>query len=235
MTIDFQLQELNFTLFTEKLDPAMFNLNVLQRIGAIKSSWQLAQEPVYQTDGIKFVFNNKMRIFAQSDRLIFIETVGNKRLQDTQIAQAAINTVRGFPQVKYHTASLSPGGYADFASLAEARKYLSEGLLASTPWGKFQGQGIDAVGLKLGYCYKSGKFYLDISQVNLNLAGREVSAVWFAGKFNYQLLGKNSEDKYRDLNGILRNWQFDIQNYQSYINNKLLAASVIPSLSVFPL
>ena len=233
--IDFQLQELNFTLLTEKFNPAILNLNSLQRVNAIKPDWQLAEEPVYQTDGLKLVFTNKVRIVAQSDRLIFSETVGNKRLQDTYLGETVKNHVRGFSEIKYRAVSLNPSGYAGFSSAAEACKYLSEGLLASTPWGKFQGQPINAVGLKLAYPYKSGNFYLDINQANLDLGGRQMPGVWFAGNFNYQLVGNNNEQKHLHLNKILNGWKSDIKNYRTYINNELLAVSVIPSLSIFPL
>jgi len=233
--IDLQLQELNFTLFTEKFNPTVLNLNTLQRVGAIKSNWQLAEEPIYQTDGLKLVFTNKVRIIAQADRLIFAETVGNKRLQDTRIAEAVKNLVRGISEIKYLAVSLNPGGYASFSSASEACKYLSEGLLASTPWSRFQGQPINAVGLKLAYPYKSGNFYLDINQANLDIGGRNIAAVWFAGNFNYQLSGGSNEQRYANLQDILNGWQFDIENYQAYINNELLAVSVIPSVSIFPL
>ncbi|MEO0927970.1 MAG: hypothetical protein AAFY63_19090, partial [Cyanobacteria bacterium J06643_13] len=94
--IDFQLQELNFTLFTEKFNPALLNLNTLQRVGAIKPNWQLAAEPVYQAAGIKLVFTNQVRIIAQPDRLVFAESVGKKRLQDTHLAETVVNYVQGF-------------------------------------------------------------------------------------------------------------------------------------------
>jgi len=233
--IDFQLQELNFTLFTEKFNPTILNLNNLQEVGAIKPDWQLAEEPIYQTDGLKLAFTNRVRIIAQADRLVFIETVGNKRLQDTLLGETVQNHVRGFSEIKYRALSLNLGGYAGFESAAAARTYLSEGLLASTPWGKFQGKPIGAVGLKLAYPYKSGNFYLDINQANLDISGSEMAAVWFAGNFNYQLLGSNDKQRHLNLSNILHDWQFDIQNYQTYINNELLAVSVIPSVSVFPL
>ena len=233
--IDFQLQELNFTLFSEQFDPTILNLNSLQRMGVIKPNWQLAEEPIYQTGGLKLVFTNKVRIIAQTDRLIFAETVGNKRLQDTRIAEAVNNLVRGFPKIKYRAISISPGGYARFDSASEANKYLSEGLLASTSWGRFQGKSINAVGLKLAYPYKSGNFYLDINQANLDIGGRDLPAVWFAGNFNYQLRGSNNERRAANLQKILNGWQSDIENYQTYIDNELLAVSVIPSVSIFPL
>jgi len=233
--IDFELQELNFTLFAETFNPTILNLNTLQRVGTIKPNWQLAEEPIYQTSGLKLVFTNKVRIIAQPDRLIFAETVGNKRLQDTHVAAAVKSQIGGFPEIKYRAVSLSPSGYATFESSAAAGKYLSEGLLASTLWSKFQGQSIGAVGLKLAYPYKSGNFYLDINQANLDIAGRDLPAVWFAGNFNYQLVGNNNEQRHANLQTILNNWQLDIENYQTYINNDLLAVSVIPSVSIFPL
>ena len=235
MTIEFQLQELNFTLFAEQFNPAMLNLNSLQRVGVIKPSWQLAEEPIYQTSGMKLVFTNKVRILAQPDRLIFAETVGNKRLQDTHSPSAVINYVKGFPEIKYLAVSLNPGGFARFPSATEACKYLTEGLLASTPWRKFQGQPINAAGLKLAYPYKSGNFYLDINQANLDIGGQNIPAVWFAGSFNYQLRGHDSTQRYLHLNNIIQGWKIDLENYQTYINNELLAVSVIPSVSIFPL
>ncbi|MEL6927724.1 MAG: hypothetical protein AAFO95_03715 [Cyanobacteria bacterium J06600_6] len=233
--IDFQLQELNFTLFAEKFNPTILNLNTLQRVGAIKPNWQLAEEPIYQADGLKLVFTNKVRIIAQTDRLIFAETVGNKRLQDIHLAESVKSFIGGFLELKYRALSLSPGGYASFESSTAATKYLSEGLLASTTWGKFQGQPISAVGLKLAYPYKSGNFYLDINQANLDIVGREIPAIWFAGNFNYQLVGASNEQRYSNLQTILNSLLQDIQNYQTYINNELLAVSVIPSVSIFPL
>ena len=235
MTIEFQLQELNFTLFTEQFNPAMLNLNSLQRVGVINPSWQLAEEPIYQTSGMKLVFTNKVRILAQPDRIVFAETVGNKRLQDTHSAIAVINHVKGFPVINYLAVSINPSGFARFPSAAEASKYLAEGLLASTPWRKFQGEPINAVGLKLAYPYKTGNFYLDINQANLDIGGQDMPAVWFAGNFNYQLSGLDSKQRYLHLNNILQGWNIDLENYQSYINNKLLAVSVIPSVSIFPL
>ena len=235
MTIEFQLQELNFTLFTEKFNPAMLNLNSLQRVGVINPNWQLAEEPIYQTSGMKLVFTNKVRIIAQPDRLVFAETVGNKRLQDTHSAIAVINHVKGFPGMNYLAVSLNPSGFAHFPSTTDARKYMTEGLLASTPWRKFQGEPINAVGLKLAYPYKSGNFYLDINQANLDIGGQDMPAVWFAGSFNYQLRGLDSKQRQIHLNNILKGWNIDLENYQSYINNELLAVSVIPSVSIFPL
>lgn len=233
--IDFHLQELNFTLFCEQFDPTILDLNTLQRVGAIKQNWQLAKEPIYKTDEIKLVFTNQVKITAQSNRIIFNETIRHKRLQDTHLAEAVISHVQGFPKLKYLAVSMNPNGYAEFPSSTEALKYISEGLLASTLWGKFQGQSISASGLKLAYPYKSGNFCLDINQVNIETGGREIPAIWFANSFNYHLLGANNEQRYLNLNNLLQDWHTDVTNCQDHINNSLLAISVIPSVSIFPL
>ena len=233
--INLQLQELNFTLFTEKFNPTILNLNTLQQAGVIQPSWKLAEEPIYQTSGLKLVFNNKVRIVAQPDKIVFAETVGRKRLQDITIPQSVANLVPGFAEIRYRGVSINPGGYAQFKSAAEACKYMSEGLLASTPWQKFQGRAINAVGLKLAYPYKSGSFYLDINQANLQILGKEISAVWFAGNFSYQLKGNDKNRRHFNLIQIVKDWNLEIQNYQDFIDNELLAVSVIPSVSIFPL
>lgn len=233
--ISFQLQELNFTLFVQQFKPTVLNLNTLQRAGIIKEDWELAEEPVFQANGTKLVFTNKVRIIAQADKIIFAETVGSKRLQDAKLPDTVTNFIQSFLDIKYQAIFLSPGGYAQFNSASEACKYLSEGLLASTPWQKFNGQEINAVGLKLAYPYKSGNFYLDINQANLEFPNAKINAVWFAGNFSYQLLGNDNSQKYLNLKNIIKDLDSDLKNYQDFVDYKLLAVSVMPSFSIFPL
>lgn len=233
--MNLQLQELNFTLFVTNFNPAIFNLNTLQYGGVIQSDWKLAEDPIYNENGVKLVFTNQVRILAQPNRILFAETVGGKRLQDIWLPTIVKNSLQTFPHIEYHTISLKPGGYTPFDSDLEACQYLSKGLLASTLWQKFQGQEISAAGLKLAYPYKTGSLYLDINQASVEISGVETPAVWFAGNFNYQLLGQDSTEKKNHLEAILRDWAFDIKNFQSFIDNELLAISIIPSVNLFPL
>lgn len=230
-----QLQELNFTLLTKDFNPAILDLNTLQNKGIIQADWQLAENPIYSNSGIKYVFTNRVRIIAQSNSIIFAETIGRKRIQDIHLPKIVSKHFQAFDQIDYQVCSLKPSGYAPFNSNSESCQYMSSGLLASNSWQKFQEREISAVGLKLAYPYKTGNFYLDINQASVEVSGIETPAVWFAGNFIYQLLDGDSTKKKAKLESIFEDWQTDIKIFQDFINNEFLAVSIMPSLSLFPL
>lgn len=232
--VNLQLQELNFTLLTKDFNPAIFTLTTLQNNAIIQSDLELAENPIYSNSGVKYVFNNQIRLIAQPHRIIFAETINNKRLQDIHLPKIVSKCLQTFTQIDCQAFSIKPSGYAPFNSDLEARKYMSQGLLAFNSWQKLQNREISAVGLKLAYPYKTGNFHLDINQANVEVSGRQIPAVWFAGNFIYQLSGQDSTERQSHMNMVL-DWQSDIQNFQDFINNELLAPSILPSPNLFPL
>lgn len=232
--VNLQLQELNFTLLTKDFNPAIFTLTTLQNNEIIPSDWGLAESPIYSNSGVKYVFNNRVRLIAQPHQIIFAETINNKRLQDIHLPKIVSKCLQTFTQIDCQVFSIKPSGYAPFNSDLETRNYMSQGLLAFNSWQKFQNQEISAVGLKLAYPYKKGNFYLDINQANIEVSGTQIPAVWFAGNFIYQLSEQDITERQSHIDLVL-DWQSDIQNFQYFINNELLAASILPSQSLFPL
>lgn len=229
-----QLQELNFSLFTKSFNPKIFNVDTLYHGGIIQSDWQLAAEPISSDLGVKLVFTNKVRIVAQPNRLTFAETIGNKNLEDILLPFITQRSLQTFSNIEYQAVSLNPSAYARFNSNSQVLQYLSQGLLAADSWRTFQDQAISAVGIKLAYPNKSGNFYLDINQANIQISGATVPAIWFAGNFNYQLEENTDRNNY-NLQNILNNWRSDVRNFQDFINNKLLNSSATSSVSLFTL
>lgn len=233
--VNLHLQELSFSLFTNSFNPTIYNPRTLLQGGVIQPDWNFAEEPVYSDRGVKLVFTNQVRIVAQSNRITFAETIGQKNIQDILLPQIVQRNLQTFSNLEYRAVSVNPSGYAPFASALETKKYLAQNLLSSAPWQTFQDRAISGVGLKLVYPYKTGNFYLDINQANVEISQSTTAAIWFAGNFYYQLIEGENQQQNHGLLNILQNWQSDVANFQDFINQKLLNIATMPSVSLFPL
>ena len=231
----FNIQELSITLFAGELEPGTIHPAVLQYLGIIPAQWELVENPIHSDRELKLVFTNQVRLTIQSNRIIFAETVGQKQIQDIQIIQIASAYVKTFSHIKYRGISINPSGYVPFDSHKNASKYIVENLVPSQPWKTFEDDRLSAVSLKLAYPYKSGNFYLEINQAQIEIRRQLLAAVWFAGNFNYVLEGASDREKLQHLQTLVSQWKTDVNKFRSFISNKFLNTFKTPPVSVFPL
>lgn len=230
-----KIQELSFTLFAKDLKPGTIHPTVLQYLGIIPPEWKLMENSVYSDRELKLVFTNQVRLIVQPNRIIFAETVGQKKSQDIQIELITSAYLRAFSNLNYQGLSINPGGYVSFNSDREAGAYMSENLLPSRPWKTFDNNSINAVGLKLAYPHKSGGFYLDIDRASLEISDRMISAIWFAGNFNYPLENKEITERLVDLQTLIQQWKIDVNKFGNFISQKFLGTTKTSEVSVFNL
>ncbi|MGD1920548.1 MAG: hypothetical protein ACFCAD_17680 [Pleurocapsa sp.] len=231
--MNFQLQELSFTLFAKDLKPAVIHPAILQYAEIIPADWTLMEKITYSDRELKLVFDNQVRAIVQPSRIFFAETIGNKKIADIQTPLIIEKFLTIFSRINYQALSIAPSGYQIFKSDVTARKYLSQNLLTNDPWQQFDGQDFNAIGLKLAYPYKSGTFYLDISQGNIEVKDISSPAVWFAGNFNYPLTGNNAPEKLENCQILFQQWEQDIQKFRGFVEQKLLASIAVPELNLF--
>ena len=232
--MNLKLQELSFTIITQDLKPAIINPGVLQYVGIIPAGWELVENPIYNERELKLIFNNQVRLMIQPNRIFLAETIGTKTIQDIQIVEIIDNFLEVFTRVDYQGVSIAPSGYAAFSSDIEAKQYMTQNLLPDRPWQKFDRQSTNAVGLKLSYPHKSGNFYLDINQANIEIGNRNTAAVWFAGNYSYRLIGNNNSEKLEHLKQLVAKWKVDVSKFYRFVEQKFLASLVDPDRSVFP-
>ena len=231
--MNFQLQELSFTLFAKNFNPATIHPAILQYVEIIPSDWKLIEDITYSDRELKLVFENQVRLIIQANRIFFAETIGSKKIAEIQLPLIIERFLKVFPRINYQALSIAPSGYYIFKSDLAATKYLSQNLLTNDPWQQLEGQSINAVGLKLSYPYKSGNFYLDINQASVEVQDVANSAVWFAGNFNYQFSRDGNKEKLANCQLLLQQWEEDLQKFTDFIEQKLLASITSPELNLF--
>lgn len=232
--MNLKIQELSITLFVKNLQPGTIHPAVLQYLGIIPSQWELIKNPVHSDREVKLVFTNQVRLIVQPNRIIFAETIGHKKLDDIQITQIALRYLKTFSNIDYQGISINPGGYVRFNSHEAASLYMSQNLLPSKPWQTFTDSSINAMGLKLAYPYKKGKFYLDINQASVEIVNQVIPAVWFVGNFNYLLDGKDKTEKLEQSKQLIKQWRIDVDLFANFISEKFLASIKTPVFGVLP-
>lgn len=228
-----ELQELALVIAAKNLNPTVLNLDFLKYTGIIPTDWELKRQPVYTNQGVQLVFQNGISIIAQPNRIVFIEAISSKDIQEIQVAEIASNYTEKLSQVEYQAIGINPVGYVEFDSDIDSHSYLSQTLLSPGSWQEF-GESPMKAGIDLSYTLSRSQFNLKINQALLKFPDKSVSAIMFSGNFNYQVVSDNSEEKRTELQGLIQNWKTDLETYQKLIEEKFLS-SITEITNISPL
>jgi hypothetical protein len=227
-----ELQELAIAIAAKNLNPTALNPDFLKYTGIIPTDWELARQPVYTNQAAQLAFQSGVSIIAQPNRIVFVEAIANKNVQELQVAEIASNYTQKLSQVEYQVVGINPVGYVSFDSDAESHQYFSQTLLSPGSWQDF-GETPVRAGIDLSYTLSRSQLNLKINQAILKFPEKSVSAILFAGHFNYQIAGDNPEEQRSDLQQVIQNWQTDLETYQKLIEEKFLS-SVTRIPNIFP-
>lgn len=237
------VQELVIVIAAKNNNPTILTADFLKYSGIIPSDWELARQPVLNTNVSQVVFTNGVSIVAETNRVIFIEALADKSADEIAIPLLARKYVETLPNAEYQAIGLNPRGYASFdASEDAARNYVSQTLLAPGAW---QEVGTTPARATVNYVYtlERGQFNLSVNEAALRQSDETTKPiVLFSGNFSYDVANNSKEEQLKNLYQALGNWQADLEVYTDIINNKFLAikevvqthSSVIPDVFAMP-
>lgn len=205
------------------------NAEFLQLSGIIPQGYKLARQPVYTQQSSQLTFtdsnDNVISIVSETNRIIFMEAVGNREISSLQIASIASKYAKALPNMEIEAVGINPRGYVSFTSEEDAaRKYMVENILC--PGAAWQSEGTKSMraSVNLVYDYERASMYLNISEAGLRKEDEtSTPIVMFNGSFSYELEGETKEEKQENLHKALENWQTDVATYSDLVNNKFLA------------
>ena len=197
--------------------------------GIIPQDYKSARQPVYTQQNAQLTFtdsdNNIISIVAETNRIIFMEAVGDRDISSLQIAAIASKYANALPNMEFEAVGINPRGYVSFTSEEDAaRKYMIEQLLCKDAAWQSEGSEPMRASLNLVYKYERASMYLNISEAALRKEDEtNTPIVMFNGSFSYELEGENKEEKLANLHKAIENWQTDVTTYSELVNNKFLA------------
>ena len=205
------------------------NAEFLQLRGIIPQGYKLARQPVYTQQSSQLTFtdsnDNVISIVSETNRIIFMEAVGNREISSLQIASIASKYAKALPNMEIEAVGINPRGYVSFTSEEDAaRKYMVENILC--PGAVWQSEGAKPMraSVNLVYDYEHASMYLNISEAGLRKEDEtSTPIVMFNGSFSYELKGETTVEKQENLHKAIENWQTDVTTYSELVNNKFLA------------
>ncbi|MDZ8263516.1 hypothetical protein [Nostoc sp. ChiQUE01b] len=216
-------QEFGIIIAAKNHKPTILNPDFLKYSGIVPTEWELARQPIYTQSVSQVAFTNGIVIIAEPTRVMFIEAIENKAVEEIAVAAIAKKYVEALPNVEYEAVGINPRGYVAFEKDVDAaRLFITETLLSSGSWQEAGTAPVRAT-LNLAYTLERGPFYLSVNEAALrNPDETSTPIVLFSGSFSYEVNSETPVERKNSIHQGIDNWQADLLAYQEIISNKFL-------------
>jgi hypothetical protein len=237
MTQELKVQEFGIIVAIKDNKPTILNPDFLKYSGIVPDSWELARQPIFTQSLSQVVYTNGVSIIAEPNRVIFVESLEDKKVEQISVAAIAERYVKMLPNAEYQGLGVNPRGYVGFENTDQdaARKFVSEGMFTPGAWQQVGTSPMRST-VNLVYTFERAPLYLTINEAALrNPDETTMPIVLFSGSYSYEISGESSTEKLNNLLATMGNWQTDLQEFSDIINHKFLgvseqAASNIPNV-----
>ncbi len=231
-------QEFGIIIAAKNHKPTILNPDFLKYTGIVPTEWELARQPIYTQSVSQVAFTNGIVIIAEPTRVMFIEAIENKPVEEIAVAAIAKKYVEALPNVEYEAVGINPRGYVAFEKdIDAARLFITETLLSAGTWQEAGTAPVRAT-LNLAYTLERGQFYLSVNEAALRNADEtSTPIVLFSGSFSYEVKSETPVERKNSIHQGIDNWQADLLAYQEIISNKFLGKTsedktVVPNVFV---
>lgn len=111
MNKNLELSELAIVIAVTNYDPNLLNPSLLTGTGIIPTDWELARQPVINNHASQVIFNNGISIAAQTNRLMFVKTLGVNSEADIELSEIVSNYVEKLPNLDYQGVGINLRSY----------------------------------------------------------------------------------------------------------------------------
>jgi hypothetical protein len=230
---DLYISEFSVVLLVRNQNPTLLNLDFLKYSGVVPHDWEVASAPILSQQGSLIVFQNGLRLAADTTRTIFLESVVGKSIDDAVSAQIAKRYIQILSQAEYESLGINITGFVTFRNQPQlAENYLSKALLLSGNWLEF-GIEVPKVDLNISYTLEQGTLNLQINQTPFPQQNEAASipAVRYFGNFDYSLQPVAPTNRLTTLQTHLDQWQSKVETFTTLINQRFLDGVNVSLLS----
>ena len=221
------IEEISIIIAAKDLTPTMMSQDFLKFSGIIPKEWELAQQPVLNPNYAQLNFTSGININAQPRTITISQSLGNKKLEELDVAAVASKYIEKLPHAEYMGLSCSPKILIPFPTAPETvRNYITGTLLGSGSWKKIGRAPIQA-GINLMYILDRCQLTMNISEARLQQPQKQpITAILFSGNFNYNINPQDEKsDRVTQISGYIENWKSDFEEFRKIVNEKFLDSS----------
>jgi hypothetical protein len=204
VNLSLNLIELSTVLIIPNFNPHSINLDFLKYNEIIPHDWQLAENPIINNLQLQFSFTNKVKINAESNRIIFSEVLDKQ--EQPKIASITCQLIQKLNQADYLALGFNTNHLAIFNTNQDlARRYITEKWLKPGSWYKVSKTPVRA-SINYFYTLEECQLNLTVSEATFQIHEQSVQpAILFTSNFHYELPGETILEKQQHLLEILKN------------------------------
>ena len=222
MNLATEVQEIAIVLSATEHDPTLLNAEFLRQSGVVPQDWELARDPVRTKRVSQVSFTNGCSIVAQTDRIVFTETLGAKPLGDVVTPGIACKYSEILSYADYQGVGINFRSIVPFKGDADApRRYIATHLLAPAPWQQLGDKPMRS-SLNLVFTFNEKRLTLNVTEASLQpTEDRTVPVILCTGNFSQDISSLTREERLQKVGETVADWQIDLDNYKQVLSSLL--------------
>ena len=222
MKNEIQIQEFAVVLVAKNHNPTILNPDFLKYNEIVPSTWKLASPPVCAAPIAQVSYKNGLNVTAQLEKVIILENLTKKSIENCVAPEVAIRYVETLPHVDYNAVGINPKGHVPTESITRAQRYILDKYVTPGPWKSFRGEA-PRISLNFSYSIHSGILTLGIESSFFSPPQvHPVPAISFVCNIHRDLKGTTTKDRVSELKKIVELWKEDVKMYRSLVNDTFL-------------
>lgn len=216
-----EIQEISIVIAARRHNPSILNPDFLIRKRIVPATWELARPPICVEAFSQIVYEDRITITVDFEKLIFSELLEGRDPGELRIAKMAGLYVAALPEVEYLGVGVNPKGHVIFRDDPDAaRKYLAAKVLSEGPWSHYGNEPV-RVAIRLLYSLERRQAVLSVEEAQAP-GELSVSALQFNANFHHDISAVARNIRLRELKSILANWQEDIEEYTKLVEEAFM-------------
>lgn len=218
----FEIGEISIVVVAANHNPTILNPDFLLFNSIVPEDWELAEHPLCTIPLAQVVYKNGFKIISQLEKVIFSESLQDKRLEESNVSSIAKKYAEKLPHVNYTAVGINPTGHIVFNTREELQAYILRTFFTPSPWKQFKG-GPREASCKFSYQLDTTKFNLTIEERALNVfEDQSLPVLAISANFHHEITASNPNDNLQMLVEILDNWLNDVQIYTEFVTAFLI-------------
>lgn len=215
------INEVSLVVVATNHNPTILNPDFLRYNNIVPLDWELGQPPICVEPMAQVSFKNGVKITAQFEKVIFAESVKNKKFEKLEIASVAYKYIHTLPHVDYRSVGINPTGHVVFDDPHTVQQYLVEKFFLPGPWLEIGNAPVKA-SIKFVYSLDGSLCNLTIDAARLQVSdGNAIPILLIGANFHHEIIGDSKKERLSDLSLIIENWRTDLAIFKD-IANKIL-------------
>lgn len=214
------IEDVSIVLVAQKQSFSIVSYQALEKLGFISQNDKISEKLVSPEPFLRVKFNSGITISIEPPKVIFIERIGNQKLESLETPKLAIKFLESFKHFNFTALGINPRACMVFENSADACGFVVK-LLDSSRLLSYESYFLKDVSANLSFEGDAGKFNLNICAGEKKTdGGGALPVVWFNSNFHFDIEGTTKKDQSKFAIERINNINVIINNLKDLLKSQ---------------